>query len=160
MVRTTAVDTVVGHDWSTAPSPLPVAPELAVPFRPPFEVASFDRAELRLDPATVPTSDADDSRIAGYMRPLAGRHLDAAWLTAAGDWFPPTPSRRLTPPIGGVSIDYTVHVHHTATLGEGEWLGGIFESANSAGGLALEHGTLFVGDGTVVAETFHSRWTG
>ena len=158
-VRTTSVDAVDGHDWSTPAGDLPGALETAVAFTPPMTIPHFDRAELRLDPATVPTSDAAETRIAGFIRPLEGSYLDAAWLVAAGDWFPPSPFRRVVPPIGGVSVDYTVHVHRTVTLGDDEWLAGVFETANSESGLALEHGSLTL-DGLVVAETFHTRWTG
>jgi acyl-CoA thioesterase len=78
----------------------------------------------------------------------------------AGDWFPPSPFRRVEIPIGGVSVDYTVHLHRTVTLGDGDWLEAVFESPNSASGLALEHGTLATTHGVLVAETFHTRWTG
>jgi hypothetical protein len=39
-------------------------------------------------------------------------------------------------------------------------LEGVFTTDNSAGGIALERGTLCLADGTPVAETFHTRWTG
>ena len=74
--------------------------------------------------------------------------------------FPPSAFRRVAPPIGGISVDYTVHVHRTVTLPADEWLAAVFTTANSVGGLALEHGTLSTADGLVVAETFHTRWTG
>ena len=159
-VRTTSVDAVDGHDWSTPAGDLPGALETAVSVH-----AADDDPALRptrscgSTPATVPTSDAAETRIAGFIRPLEGNYLDAAWLVAAGDWFPPSPFRRVVPPIGGVSVDYTVHVHRTVTLGDDEWLAGVFETANSESGLALEHGSLTL-DGLVVAETFHTRWTG
>ena len=53
-----------------------------------------------------------------------------------------------------------MHVHRSITLADDEWLAGVFTTANSVGGLALEHGTLSTADGVVVAETFHTRWTG
>ena len=159
-VRTTAIDAVTGHDWTTPARDRPAPFETAVSFTPPPEVRHFAQAELRLDPATIPTGEAHDSRIAGYVRPNAGRHLDAAWLAMVGDWFPPSPFRRLPIPAGGVSVDYTVHVHRTVTLGPDEWLAAVFETPDSRSGLALEHGTLATDDGTLVAETFHTRWTG
>jgi hypothetical protein len=63
-------------------------------------------------------------------------------------------------PIGGVSIDYCVHLHRTVVLADDEWLEGVMVAADSAGGIALERGTLCTGDGFAVAETFHTRWTG
>lgn len=159
-VRTTAIEAVGGHEWSTPARDRPAPFARAVAFTPPPQVSHFRQAELRLDPATVPQSDADDSRIAGYVRPNGGRRLDAAWLAMAGDWFPPSPFRRMEIPIGGVSVDYTVHVHRTVTLGPDEWLEAVFETPNSVAGLALEHGSLATTDGGLMAETFHTRWTG
>lgn len=76
-----------------------------------------------------------------------------------GDWFPPSPFRRHQPPTGGVSIDYTVHVHRVVPADPEMWLEGVFEARTSTAGVALEHGTLSTPDGLVVAETFHTRWT-
>ncbi len=57
------------------------------------------------------------------------------------DWFPPASFTRVDPPTGGISINYTVHFHRTfATLGDGEWLGGVFQADISADGIALEKG--------------------
>ena len=94
------------------------------------------------------------------MRPNESNRIDAAWLAMIGDWFPPSPFRRFDPPVGGVSIDYTIHIHRTIELGDDEWLEGVFETANSVDGLALEHGVLATADGVAIAETFHTRWTG
>ena len=64
------------------------------------------------------------------------------------DWFPPSPFTRVDPPTGGVSIDYTVHLHRTLPpLRDGEWLGGHFRADVSEGGIALEHGTILDPDG-------------
>ena len=159
-VRTTATEPVAGHEWSTAARDRPAPFDMAVTFTPPPPVGHFRQAELRLDPGTIPTGDATEARIAGYVRPNVGRRLDTAWLVMAGDWLPPSPFRRVQIPVGGVSVDYTVHVHGAVTLGPDEWLAAVFETPNSTSGLALEHGTLSTMDGRVVAETFHTRWTG
>ena len=83
------------------------------------------------------------------------------WTAGAGARsFPPSPFRRAPIPVGGVSVDYTVHVHRTVTLGPDEWLEAVFDAPTSTAGLALEHGTLATADGLPVAETFHTRWTG
>jgi hypothetical protein len=46
-----------------------------------------------------------------------------------------------------------------ARPGDAAWLAGSFEIHDSAGGLAVEHGRLTQLDGTVVAESFHTRLT-
>jgi acyl-CoA thioesterase len=159
-VRATAIEPVVGHEWTAPVHDRPGPLEDAVAFTPPPQVHHFHQAELLLDPATIPTGTATDARIAGYVRPLEGRVLDAAWLAMTGDWFPPSPFRRVAIPVGGISVDYTVHVHRTVVLGPDEWLEAVFHTPTSSSGLALEHGTLATMDGTPVAETFHTRWTG
>jgi acyl-CoA thioesterase len=159
--RITSVAATAGHHWATPVTDRPAPLADAVPFTPPMHLPNFGKVQLLLDPHTIPgDGEEGDGRIAGYLRPLEGHQADAAWLTAAGDWFPPSAFRRVAPPIGGVSVDYSVHLHRTVTLDPEEWLTGVFITANSIDGLALEHGTLSAADGLVVAETFHTRWTG
>ena len=160
VARTTAVAATVGHEWTTPVTERPAPFRSAVAFTPPMHLPNFAKVRLRLDPDTVPGERGGEPRVAGYVRPLQGDRLDAAWLAAAGDWFPPSAFRRVAPPIGGISVDYTVHAHRTVTLPHDEWLAAVFTSANSVGGLALEHGALSTVDGDIVAETFHTRWTG
>ena len=63
-------------------------------------------------------------------------------------------------PIGGMSIDMTVHVHRSGLcLGDEGWLAGSFEIHDSTGGLAVERGRITELDGTVVAESFQTRLT-
>ena len=119
----------------------------------PRPTCSWTRPPCR--PATPATR-----RLAGHVRPKEARPFDAPWLVMIGDWFPPSPFRRLTPPTGGVSIDYTVHVHQTVPASADLWLEGVFRADTNVDGIALEHGTLSLPDGGVVAETFHTRWTG
>jgi acyl-CoA thioesterase len=160
-VRTTAIEPVIGHDWSTAIGDGPPPLAQTVPFTPPPQIPHFHQAELRLDPATIPTGDGAAARIAGYVRPRNGaRVVDAAWLTMIGDWLPPSPFRRVPIPVGGVSVDYTVHLHRTPILADDDWLQAVMATPESASGLALEHGTISTADGLLVAETFHTRWTG
>jgi Thioesterase-like superfamily len=107
----------------------------------------------------VPASDGSQARVAGYIRPLEDREIDAPWLVMAGDFFPPSAFRRVAPPAGGVSVDYTIHLHYAAA-DPGPWLAGVFICRDNAGGIALEHGTLSTPGGAIVAETFQTRWTG
>lgn len=158
--RITMLETVTGHDWTGTVPDLPAPREQCVPFSPPPTIRHFTQAELLIDPSTIPTGDSLDARIAGHVRPNELRPLDAAWLAMIGDWFPPSPFRRLMPPTGGVSIDYTVHVHRTMPADPELWVQGVFEAKNSAGGIALEHGVICSPGGAPLAETFHSRWTG
>ena len=157
--RLTMISEVTGNDWDTPVVDRPAPLEDCVVFTPPPGIRHFEQALVRLDPSTIPMGDAQDSRIAGHSRPIEPRPFDAAWLVMMGDWFPPSPFRRHVPPTGGVSIDYSVHVHRTLPASEEQWLSCVFDARTSVGGIALEHGSLSTADGLVVAETFHTRWT-
>jgi len=157
--RITLLGETPGRNWSDSVLDRPAPRERCVPFTPPPSVRHFGQAELLLDPATIPVGDGSPARIAGYVRPLEVRPVDAAWLAVIGDYFPPSPFRRFDPPIGGVSIDYTVHIHELPDP-EVDWLEGVFTARTSVGGIALERGTLALPGGALVAETFHTRWTG
>ncbi|MFN8022903.1 MAG: thioesterase family protein [Acidimicrobiales bacterium] len=138
--------------------PAPLAE--CVEFTPPPGIRHFEQARLLLDPAAIPGEGIDDARVAGHVQPIEPRPIDAAWLTTIGDWFPPAPFRRLTPPVGGISIDYTLHVHRTLPTDPDRWLEGVFDARELRDGIALEHGWLATPDGVPVAETFHTRWVG
>ena len=102
----------------------------------------------------------DRAHLAGYVRPLEARPIDAAWLVMAVDCFPPPAFARTEPPTGAMSIDLTVDIHRSGLcLGEGAWLAGSFEIDDSTGGLAVEHACITRLDGTVVAESFQTRLT-
>ncbi len=165
--RLTMIGEVAGHDWESSPTDRPAPVETCVPFTPPPMIRHFGQAELLIDPGTIPVGDGSFARVAGHVRPHERRLVDAAWLAMIGDWFPPSPFRRFAPPTGGVSIDYTVHLHRVPTTShvrdldvDDGWLEGVFVTRTSAGGIALEHGTIASSAGVLMAETFHTRWTG
>lgn len=148
-----------GVEWST-----PVRLDLPEPEQcvrmDPSRVSHFHQVDGLLDPGSLPFSGLDRAMVRGYIRPLEGRRVDAAWLAMASDWFPPPAFVRLEPPTGGVSVDLTTHVHRPdLTLGEDEWLFGSFRVDDSTGGLAVEHGVITASDGTLVAESFQTRLT-
>jgi acyl-CoA thioesterase len=148
-----------GVEWS-APVPVDLpAPERCVRMDG-GRVAHFERVDGLLDPGSLPFSGGDRAMVRGHVRPLQGRPVDSSWLAMATDWFPPPAFVRLEPPTGGVSIDLTTHIHRpTVALGDDEWLTGVFEIATSSKGLAVEHGRIATGDGTLVAESFQTRLT-
>lgn len=165
--KTIAVATVTGAErrdgeaWET-PVDLDLPPlDACVPLVPPPGIGHFANGEARLDPRHLPFTHGPEARVGGYVRPIAPRPIDAAWLAMALDWFPPSPFTRNDPPVGGVSVDYAVHLHHTwPRLEPDEWLQGVFRADQSTSGLALERGRLASPTGRVLAESFHTRWTG
>jgi acyl-CoA thioesterase len=148
-----------GLEWSE-PRPLDLPPPAdCVQFTPPVEVVNFGRFELRLDPERMPFT-GERAYLGGYVRPLEARPIDPAWLVMAADCFPPPAFARAEPPTGAISIDLTIHIHRSGfTLRDDAWLAGCFEIDDSTGGLAVEHGRITHMDGTVVAESFHTRLT-
>jgi acyl-CoA thioesterase len=159
VTRLTLMAARSGIEWSEL-RPLDLAPPVeCVPFSPPAHVVNFGRFELRFDPDRMPFT-GPRACLAGYVRPLEQRPIDAAWLVMAADCFPPPAFARTEAPIGGMSIDMTVHIHRSGfNLPHDGWLAGSFEIADSAGGLAVEHGRIAHMDGTVVAESFQTRLT-
>jgi acyl-CoA thioesterase len=157
--RLTPMAARAGVEWREQwPLELP-PPADCVPFAPPAHVVSFGRFELRVDPDRMPFS-GNRAHIGGYVRPREERRVDAAWLVMAADCFPPPAFARVEPPTGGMSIDFTVHVHRSGLRkGHEGWRAGSFEIHDSAGGLAVERGRITELDGTVVAESFQTRLT-
>jgi acyl-CoA thioesterase len=159
VTRLTLMTEQLGVDWGEPRLVDLPPPADCVLFTPPAHVVSFGRFQLRFDPDRMPFAGSQ-ATLAGYVRPLEPRPLDAAWLVMAADCFPPPAFARTEAPIGGMSIDMTVHVHRSGfLLPEDGWLVGSFEIDDSAGGLAVEHGRLTLLDGTVVAESFQTRLT-
>lgn len=158
--RITMVEPSEGVDWERrSPLPLPSI-DRCVELEPPTRVRHLERAHARLDPASLPFTDGPETSIRGYIRPLDGGPIDAAWLTMMCDWFPPPAFVRMTPPIGGISVDMLTHVHHTLPpLAPDVWLTGWFEIRTSRAGLATEHGCIATTDGVVLAESMQTRWT-
>lgn len=158
--RTTLTTDREGVEWATLdPIPLP-SPDRCVPVEPPPGNHHLARVDALLDPTTVPFTNGERALIRGYFRPWGTRSIDPAWLTMAADWFPPPAFIRVAPPTGGISIDLVSHLHQPhVELADGEWLVGSFGIDTSTGGLALEHGRITREDGTLVSESFHSRWT-
>lgn len=155
---TTAPDHPDGPRWHTDPLALPPPWAACEPISPPEHVRHFDNATARLDPASLPFSRGPRAIVQGWVRPLEPRPIDAGWLAMIMDWFPPSAFVRTEPPVGGVSVDYTVHVHRTLdALGEDGWLAATFRTDRVEDGLALEHGTLCDADGLLLAESFHTR---
>ncbi len=158
--RVTLTTDRTGIEWST-PDHIPLPPpDDCVPVEPPPGNHHLARVDALLDPSTIPFTGGDRAHIRGWFRPFGTRSVDPAWLTMAADWFPPPAFIRIAPPTGGISIDLVSHLHHPhVELGDDEWLAGEFGIDTSTAGLAVEHGRIARMDGTLVAESFHTRWT-
>jgi hypothetical protein len=158
--QVTAADAVESTEWETVGDLGLPAFEDCVPIAPPPGVGHFEHGVALLDPTDLPFSHGPRARVAGYMRPIESRAIDASWLAMALDWFPPASFSRIDPPAGGISVSYTVHVHRTMDeLADHQWLGGLFHADISEGAIALEKGLITDPSGRILAESFHTRWT-
>lgn len=160
--RITAGAPVAGTAWDhAAPLPVPSSTDCITVPGPPG-VRHLDHAVGVLDPAHLPLTRSDLAVLQGHIRPAEARPIDEAWLVMVLDYFPPAAWTKVDPPAGGVSVDYTVHIHrtHDRALADDEWLAVQFRSDVSTGGLTLEHGSIAGPDGQLLAESFHTRWTG
>jgi acyl-CoA thioesterase len=157
--RLTLLGDRTGVEWAAASKPdLPPVEECVRMDA--DRVRHFERVDGLLDPASRPFSGGERAMVQGYFRPLEHRRVDSAWLAMAADWFPPPAFVRLAPPLGGVSIDLTTHIHQPVVrLGDDEWLCARFEIRTSANGLAVEHGIITTIDGAPVAESLQTRLT-
>jgi acyl-CoA thioesterase len=160
--RITAAVPADGVEWDHAkPLPVPSPPDCIVVPGPPG-IRHLDHGEGRLDPAHLPLTRSEEALLQGHIRPSEPRPIDGAWLVMVLDYFPPAAWTKVDPPTGGVSVDYTVHLHRTLPhpLAPDEWLAVSFRADISADGLSLEHGAIAAPDGRLLAESFHTRWTG
>ena len=56
-----------------------------------------------------------------------------------------------------MSVDDTVHIHRVPELPADAWLPAVFEARDAADGLVLERGRIAAPDGSMIAESFHTR---
>ena len=160
--RITAATTATGTEWDHAPRlATPSVSDCIVVPGPPG-IRHLDHATGVLDPQHLPLTRGDEAVLRGHIRPTEQRPIDELWLVMVLDYFPPAAWTKVDPPTGGVSVDYTVHLHRALdrVLADDEWLAVSFRADVSASGLSLEHGAVAAADGTLLAESFHTRWTG
>jgi len=130
-------------------------------FTPPgVAVPHFRQVDVVMDPDVVPFSGGGDAWLAAWMRPLGSEPVDNAWLIAACDVLPPAMFSRTTGPTRAATIDYTVHLavaDPAALVPPGEHVYLDCRSPLAADGLAIENGTLWGPDGTVLALSRQTR---
>ena len=85
ITRVTALRAGGGPEWSPMATDRPAPLESCRQFAPPPGIRHFEQADLRIDPSTIPDGTADYARVAGHVRPLDGRSIDASWLVMIGD---------------------------------------------------------------------------
>lgn len=158
------------YDDRPRPTPVPASPPDGLGrIAPPPEVmradrvSHFDNSVLILDPDTSPFASQGRSRLAGWLRPLGDGVVTAVWVVCAMDFFPPAVFSRLDHPVPAATIDYTVHLvapDPAVVVPLGTHVYAEMESTISAGGYAVESGTMWAPDGSTIATSHQLRLAG
>ena len=116
-----------------------------------------------LHPKTTLFAGRADARWMAWTRPTPPDRVDAAWLTMLGDYFPPAVAVRNTGPSRAVSIEYGIQIHTSAEyypLGTSQHLACEMRATHAASGFAVEDGTIWAPDGTLLATVRQTRLAG
>lgn len=116
-----------------------------------------------LDPETTLFAGNARARWMAWTRPTHPDRVNAEWLTMLGDYFPPAVAVRNTGPTRAVTIEYSIQIHTGAqyyALGAGQHLACEMHATHAAAGFAVEDGTIWAPDGTLLATVRQTRLAG
>ena len=113
-----------------------------------IELPIMNRLDIRVDPKYVESGQHKEAVMAGWIRFRDDRPVDSLALLLYCDAFPPS-MFTLYGPIGWVhTIELSVHVRRRPESG---WIKGLFTTADLAGSLFIEDGTLWDANDQLVA---------
>jgi acyl-CoA thioesterase len=116
-----------------------------------------------LHPETTLFGGHADARWMAWTRPTHPDRVDAEWLTMLGDYFPPAVAVRNTGPTRAVTIEYSIQIHTSTDpypLGSRQDLACEMHATHAASGFAVEDGTIWAPDGTLLATVRQTRLAG
>jgi acyl-CoA thioesterase len=116
-----------------------------------------------LHPESTMFAGRAQARWMAWTRPTEPDRVDAEWLTMLGDYFPPAVAVRNTGPSRAVSIEYGIQIHSSAEsfpLGASQHLACEMHATHAASGFAVEDGTIWAPDGTLLATVRQTRLAG
>jgi acyl-CoA thioesterase len=118
--------------------------------------------EAWVHPETTMFAGAPQAKWLAWTRPTAPDEVDGPWLTMLGDYFPPAVCVSNTGPNRAVTIEYSIQLHATApfALAADEYLACQMHATHAADGFAVEDGSIWGPDGTLVATTRQTRLAG
>ena len=125
--------------------------------------AHFDRVETWLHPGTPLFGGIDRAEWTAWSRPLHGGGFDTTWLTMFGDYLPPAVFARSTGPSRAVTVEYAIQIHLGTdrwALDDGTYLATRVHAFHAHDGFAVEDGTIWLPDGTLLATTRQTRLAG
>jgi len=123
----------------------------------------FGRVETWLDPDLLPFGSAERAQWRAWSRPQHGGTFDSAWLTMFGDYLPPAVFARSSGPSRAVTVEYAIQIHSAGnrwTVPDGEFLTAAAHAFHSHDGFAVEDGSIWLADGTLLATTRQTRLAG
>ncbi len=141
------------------PAPPPDAVRLEVP----GGAGHVHNLPTWVHPATTMFAGAAEARWLAWTRPVAPDVIDGPWLTMLGDYFPPAVCVSNTGPSRAVTIEYAIQVHtsaHPFMLPPDGYLACEMHATHAAEGFAIEDGSIWAPDGTLVATTRQTRLAG
>lgn len=161
VAHTVSAPTRPGLAYDERVRPRSADPGRAPVFVPEPPVPHFANAEVRLDPDTAPFTGQDASVMAAWLRPLDGDVVDAAWVVAMCEVLPPAVFSRTAGPVNAASLEFVVHLATGAPhLEPGTYAYLSCRSPFAAEGFAVEEGTLWAADGSVLAVSHQTRLAG
>ena len=152
-----------GVSFTDLTPPALTRPSDAVRLERPGDTGHFHHLETWLHPETTLFAGAPQARWLAWTRPTGSDRVDTAWLTLLGDYFPPAVTVRNTGPTRAVSIEYSLQIHTSTRdieLGADEFLTCEMHAYHAAEGFAVEDGTIWAPDGTLLVTTRQTRLAG
>jgi acyl-CoA thioesterase len=153
-----------GAEFSDLTPPALLAPPLdAQRFVIPGERGHVHQLPTWLHPETTMFAGRAQARWLAWTRPIRPDRVDAEWLTMLGDYFPPAVSVRNTEPSRAVTIEYGIQIHTSAEsypIGDDQHVACEIHAKHAASGFAVEDGTIWAPDGTLLATVRQTRLAG
>ena len=153
-----------GAEFSDVTPPTLVAPPPdAVRFVIPGGRGHVHHLPTWLHPETTMFAGRAHARWMAWTRPTDPDRVDAEWLTMLGDYFPPAVAVRNTAPSRAVTIEYSIQIHTSAPhfpLATDQHLTCEMHATHAASGFAVEDGTVWAPDGTLLATVRQTRLAG
>lgn len=152
-----------GAEFSDVKPPALVAPPDAQRFVIPGGRGHIRNLPTWLHPETTLFAGRAQARWMAWTRPTHPDRVDAEWLTMLGDYFPPAVAVRNTGPSRAVTIEYSIQIHTSAEsypLGAGQHVACEMHATHAASGFAVEDGTIWAPDGTLLATVRQTRLAG
>jgi acyl-CoA thioesterase len=152
-----------GISFSDLQPPALNPPADAVRLQIPGRVGHVHHLPTLLHPDTTMFAGRPQARWLAWTRPCEPDVVDLPWLTMLGDYFPPAVCVRNTQPSRAVTIEYAIQIHtseRVTPLAPDSYLTCQMHATHAVEGFAVEDGTIWTPDGTLLASVRQTRLAG